>query len=101
MELVNHCPKRAVIRCKAKMQLLEAADHSFGWDEPVANTLFEELATTLFQSHRYRALYQQCRSKLEARKVGDQLAHELAESYRHVMQRQQDSVVQSFNALLK
>jgi hypothetical protein len=101
MELVNHRPKRAVIRCKAKMQLLEAADDCSTWHEPIAEALLEELAATLFQSNRYQTLYQQCRSKLEANEVGDRLATELAESYRQIMKRRQDPVVQNFNILLE
>ena len=100
MELVNHRPKRAVVRCMAKMHLLEAADDAL-WDEPIADELLEELADTLFRSRRYQAMYQECRSKLEARQVGDRLAEELAENYRHVMNRRHDPVVQSFNALLE
>lgn len=99
MESLNHHPKRAVIRCQAKMQL-ETADDCFEWHEPIVETLLEELAATLFQSNRYQALYQQCRSKLEANEVGDRLARELAESYRQIMQRRNDRVVQGFNALL-
>lgn len=100
MELVNHHPKRAVIRCQAKMQLLKDDDDCSKWHEPIAEDLFEELAATLFQSIRYQALYQQCRSKLEANEVGDRLARELAESYRQITQRRKDLVVQGFNALL-
>jgi hypothetical protein len=100
MELMTYHPKRAVIRCKAKMQLLEADDDHFEWNEPIADALLEELAATLFQSNRYQTLYQQCGSKLEANKVGDRLAKELAGSYRHIMQRRNDPVVQGFNALL-
>jgi hypothetical protein len=100
MELVNYRPKRAVIRCKAKMQLLEAEDGYFEWDELRGDGLLEELAATLFRSNRYQMLYQQCRSKLEAYEVGDRLAQELAESYRWIMRRRQDSMVQDLNALL-
>jgi len=101
MELVNHRPKRAVIRCKAKMQLLETDDDCSKWHEPIAEDLFEELAATLFQSNRYQTLYQQCRSKLEAHEVSDRLAKELAESYRQITQRRQDPIVQGFNTLLQ
>jgi hypothetical protein len=102
MELVNshHRPHRAVIRCKVKIQLLETADDGFEWAEPGAEALLEELAATLFQSDRYRAMYEQCRSRNEAERVGDRLVNELVETYRHIWTRRQDPVVQSFNTLL-
>jgi hypothetical protein len=102
MELVNshHRPHRAVIRCKVMIQLLEMADDCFESIEPGENALLEELAATLFQSERYRAMYQQCRSRLEAEGVGDRLVNELVETYRDILKRRQDPVVQSFNTLL-
>jgi hypothetical protein len=101
MDSVNHYrPHRAIIRCKAKMKLLKLAEDDFDWAEPVAGTLLEEIAATLFQSHRWQAFYQQRCSKQKAKEAEDRLAHELAETYLTISKRRQDPVVQGFNALL-
>ena len=102
MELVNHRrPHRAIVRCKAKMQLLKMADDCLDWNEPGIDTLLEELAATLFQSDRYWLLYKQCHSTQEAQEAEDRLANELATAtYRMISKLRQDPVVQSFNALL-
>ena len=101
MELVNrHRPHRAVIRCKAKMHLLETTDEHFDWDKPFDDTLLKELSTSLFQSNQYQIFFEQCHSKQEAKAVEDRLAQALADTYRRILERQQDPVVQSLNALL-
>jgi hypothetical protein len=102
MELVNHPhrPNRTVIRCKAKMQLLDSMTDCAEWIEPDFDTLLSELATTLFQSDRYQQMYQQCRSKQEAQMVGDRLVNELAQTFQAIVERQQDPVVQHLNTLL-
>lgn len=101
MELVNrHRPHRAVIRCKAKMLLLETIDETFDWEQPFDEGLLKELATGLFQSSQYQAFFEACLSKQEAKEVEDRLAQDLADTYRSIVQRHQDPVVQSLNALL-
>jgi vacuolar-type H+-ATPase subunit C/Vma6 len=82
------------------MQLLETADDCFGWDAPFDDTLLKELATGLFQSSQYQVFFEQCHSKAEAKAVEDRLAQELADTYRSILKRHQDPVVQSLNALL-
>jgi len=101
MELVNsHHPRRAILRCKAKMQLLQAADDNcFDWPE-VTDALLNQLAATLFESTHYQALYQGCQSKQQAGLVDQQLVAELVSTYQHLLERQQDPVVQSLNARL-
>ncbi|XGV95155.1 MAG: hypothetical protein ACAF41_20700 [Leptolyngbya sp. BL-A-14] len=102
MELVNrHRPHRAVIRCKAKMLLMEAIDENFDWEHPFDEALLKELATGLFQSNQYRGFFENGLSKQEAKAVEDQLAQELADTYRKILQRHQDPIVQSLNALLQ
>ncbi|MBW4469761.1 MAG: hypothetical protein KME45_05080 [Stenomitos rutilans HA7619-LM2] len=101
MELANrHRPHRAVVRCKAKMLLLETIDEQFDWDCPFDDTLLKELATGLFQSRQYQLCFEKCLSKQEAQSVEDQLANALADTYRNLLQRHQDPIVQRLNALL-
>ena len=101
MELVNrHRPHRAVIRCKAKMHLLETIDEHFDWDEPFDEALLKELAASLFQSSEYQVFFEQGVSKLKVKDVEDQLARELADTYQSILKRHQDPVVQGLNALL-
>lgn len=101
MELVDsHRPHRAVIRCKAKMQLMETADDCFRWNDPFDDTLLKDLAAGLFQSQQYRVFFEQQHSKSEVKEVEDRLAEELASTYRNILKRHQDPVVQSLNALL-
>jgi hypothetical protein len=101
MDLVNrHRPHRAVVRCKAKMQLMEATVDCFNWDQPFDETLFGELATDLFQSSQYQIFFERCHSKQEVQDVEDRLAQDLANTYMSILKRHQDPVVQSLNALL-
>ena len=101
MELVNsHHPRRAILRCKAKMQLLQAADDNcFDWSA-ANHALLNSLAATLFESTHYQALYQGCQSKQQASLIDQQLVAELVSTYQQLIERQQDPVVQSLNALL-
>lgn len=94
-----HRPHRAVIRCKAKMQLVQAAAECFEWSE-TDETLLKELSETLFQSNRYQSLYAQCQSKQDESRTEQVLVNELVETYRQVSMRQQVSIVQQLNALL-
>ncbi|HEY9696832.1 MAG TPA: hypothetical protein V6D10_06195 [Trichocoleus sp.] len=55
---------------------------------------------TLFQSKRYHAKAQSCRSKLAAAAVEDEVAAELAASYKRIQQQQQDPLIQQLNSLL-
>lgn len=101
MELANrHRPHRAVIRCKAKMRLLEAIDEHFDWDNPFDDALLRDLATSLFQSSQYQGFFEQCLSEQQVQGVEDELAQVLADTYQSISMRQQDPIVQSLNALL-
>jgi hypothetical protein len=90
-------PLRAVIRCKAKQQLISDPDNSW---MPLNESLLQELAMTLFQSKRYHAKAQSCRSKPAAAAVEDEVAAELAASYKRIQQQQQDPLIQQLNSLL-
>ena len=102
MESVNYIrPMRSVIRCKAKMQLLQAASDPTAEPLCISDELLRELAATVFNSSRYQTLLQYCRSQSDADAIEDRVAAELAETYQYIRQRQQDPVVQRLNALLK
>lgn len=101
MEQINYKrPHRMVIRCKAKMRLLQAVEHPFEWSESIDDALLKELSAVLFQSHQYRVLFQQCRSKQEVSHIEDKLVRELVETYKQISSRRHDPIVQSLNALL-
>ena len=101
MEPANcHRPHRAVIRCKAKMLLLENIDDNFNWDEPFDDSLLKELAEGFFQSSQYQVFFEKSHSRQEAKEAEDRFARELAETYQTILERHQDPVVQSLNALL-
>ncbi len=101
MDRINYKrPHRAVVRCRAKMRLLQAAEHSLEWSESVDDFLLKELSGVLFQSHHYQGLFKQCESKQDVSQVEDKLVHELVETYRKITNRQHDPVVQRLNALL-
>jgi hypothetical protein len=101
MESVNYKrPHRAIIRCKAKIQLLQIAADFGQWFEPVDETLLKELAANLFRSAQYQMLYELCQSKQDANYADDKLVGELVETYRQISQRRRDSIVQGLNALL-
>ena len=99
MELANSLyPMRSVIRCKAKQRLTVNVDGSaaVAFDE----SLFQDLASTLFSSGQYQAVHQPYASKAEACAVEDWVAMELATTYQRVTQNQQNPIVQQLNALL-
>lgn len=102
MEAAKHVPMRAIVRCKAKQQLMRMQS-DLDLSEVMATldeTLFQEIATTLLQSDTYQTLYRVCRSKQEAIAVEDQLATELAKTYRNIVLQQHNPLVQCLNQLL-
>ncbi|MDX2229192.1 MAG: hypothetical protein NW220_06125 [Leptolyngbyaceae cyanobacterium bins.349] len=101
MELANHSiyPMRAVIRCKAKQQLMTNVDGS-ALEARLDEGLFQELATTLLQSGRCDVVYQPYATREAASAVEDEVALELAASYQRIIQQRQSPVVQELNALL-
>jgi hypothetical protein len=99
MKLVRYSrPKRALIRCKAKMQLQD--DPIFDHPGALDDGLLRELAETLFCSRFYRDLYRPYASREEASAVENQAANELAKTYKQIKLRQQSSLVQQLNSLL-
>jgi hypothetical protein len=100
MDFVNYKrPHRAIVRSKAKLQLLQSAEVDFQWSE-TDDALLNDLATTLFQSDQYQTLYSQCQSKPDMHKINRQLITELVETYRQLSERKQDGIIQRLNALL-
>jgi hypothetical protein len=100
MERVNLIyPLRAVIRCKAKQQLMTNVDGA-ALAECLDENLFQELAITLFQSEGCQAIYQPYASREVASAVEDGIALELAAIYQRIMQQRQNPLVQDLNALL-
>lgn len=98
MELANPTyPMRSVIRCQAKQQILTTGDSSMA---TLDETLFQELAGTLFNSAYFQSLYRAYPSTQDRCKVEAQLAVELTAIYHHVTQKQQQPLVQQLNALL-
>jgi vacuolar-type H+-ATPase subunit C/Vma6 len=81
------------------MHLLQGANGYFEWAE-TDETLLKELAETLFQSNRYRTLYEQCQSQQDGSDLERVLIDELVETYQQISNRQQASIVQQLNALL-
>ncbi len=101
MDLANSVsPLRAVIRCKVKMHLMQAAYAQqvvLGpWDE----VLLKEISATWFRSDAYAAMIQSCRSKREAAVIEDRVAVEIATIYRQIVQQQENPLVQQLNNLL-
>lgn len=101
MESVNlHRPHRAVVRCKAKMYLLETAKSYSESDTPIDDALLKELSKPLFSSQQYRIFFEQGHPKSTVSAVEDQLAQDLAETYRSIQQRHRDPYIQHLNSLL-
>lgn len=97
MAPTNHLPMRAVVKCKAKMQLL--TDPIPGEVvESLDESLFNEVAATFFGSRQFQAIGLSVADKEAA---GDRLALELASTYRQIKQQQQDPMVQQLNDLLE
>ena len=92
-------PHRAIVRCKAKMQLLEMGFSAFEESDPVDDALLKDLAAALFQSNQYHALNEQCQSK-EANGAEGTLVNELVKTYQQISKRRQEPIVQRLNALL-
>lgn len=92
-------PHRAIVRSKAKLQLLQSAHTDFQWSE-TDDALLNDLATTLFQSNHYQRLYSQCQSKPDIYKTNRQLITELVDAHRQISERKQDGTIQRLNALL-
>jgi hypothetical protein len=91
MESINlHRPHRAVIRCKAKMSLLETANGYSDSYNPPDEALLKELLKPLLMSKKYRIFFEQGHPKQTVDEVEDQLAQELAETYRSIQKRHQD-----------
>ncbi|MBF2027008.1 MAG: hypothetical protein IGS48_09615 [Oscillatoriales cyanobacterium C42_A2020_001] len=100
MELANPVyPLRAVIRCKAKQQLMTNLDGT-GLNERLDEELFCEIAQTLFQSEECDPIYVPYATREAASAVEDGVALELAVIYQRIVQQRQCPVVQSLNALL-
>lgn len=100
MELANYAhPLRSIIRCKARMQLLQEVDPAEA-PLPVDEKLLKDLAAAVFNSSQYQTFYKTCRSQPEADEMEDKLAAELAQTYQEVLKQQQQPLVQRLNALL-
>jgi hypothetical protein len=101
MDLANSVyPMRSVIRCKVKIQLLQAAYAQGVVPEPINESLLKEIAATWFRSDSYDALVRPCRSKQEAAAIADQIAGEIAATYRTIVEQQENALVQRLNSLL-
>ncbi|UBF23707.1 hypothetical protein K9N68_18225 [Kovacikia minuta CCNUW1] len=99
MEPAQYFPMKAAIRSRAKQQMLadpETCDLCACLDEE----LMRELTLNLFQSGKYSSLYLQCRSSEEAAEITDQMAAELVNTYRQIVQQRQDPTIQQLNNLL-
>ncbi|NJO39315.1 MAG: hypothetical protein HC769_00090 [Cyanobacteria bacterium CRU_2_1] len=99
MESAHYIPMRALIRYKAKVSLrndVESGEISACLDDG----LIKEIAVTLFHSEFYQTRYSQCRSKREARGIDEQMAAEVAKTYKRITQQQEDPIVQQLNSLL-
>ncbi len=101
MDLANSVsPMRSVIRCKVKIQLLQASYAQGVVPEPVNDSLLKEIAATWFRSDSYEALVLPCRSKREAAEIEDKVAGEIAAIYRTIVEQQENALVQRLNSLL-
>ncbi|MDX2239135.1 MAG: hypothetical protein NW224_00450 [Leptolyngbyaceae cyanobacterium bins.302] len=101
MELADHSiyPMRAVIRCKAKQQLMTNIDGS-SLEERLDEILFAEIATTLFQSPQWDAIYEPYATCAAASAVENEAALALAATYQRIIQQRNSPIVQNLNALL-
>lgn len=91
-------PMRSLIRCKAK-QHLHATMHHGSTPQPLQEELFQDIANTFFQSVAFRIRYASSRSMTDVDDLEEAASLELAATYRRLIQRQQDSLVQRLNAL--
>lgn len=83
------------------MQLLETADDCFDGNEILDDTLVKELATALFQSDQYRIFFEKGHSKQAVKEVEEKLSQKLADTYRSLLVRSKDPLVQRLNTLLQ
>lgn len=93
-------PKRTILCCQAKIQLINLLHDWSDWGEPVDDNLLNDLATTLLQADPYQTHYQQCTSQQDMESLNNQLVAELVNTYRAIALRQQDETIQRLNALL-
>ncbi len=109
MELTRQTfPKRAVVKCKAKIRLL--ADPIVGLGAMTFDDeLFLELARNLLRidsssgerrQNRADELYQSCENPQAARQIEEKFIRLLVEAYKQIKIQQQDPIVQQLNALL-
>ncbi len=100
MELANPIyPIRAVIRCKAKQQLMTNIDGT-SLAERFDEVLFSEIANTIFHSPDNDALYEPYATRAAASAVEDEFALDLAATYQRIIQQRKSPLVQNLNALL-
>ncbi|WP_416666369.1 hypothetical protein [Egbenema bharatensis] len=100
MEQVNFKrPHRAIVRCQAKMHLLEISFNQSEETEPIDDALLKDLTTTLFQSNPHSIMDEPLSSHPNVTSE-QQLVDELVQTYQHISQRQQEPIVQRLNALL-
>lgn len=100
MELANPLyPMRAVIRCKAKQQLLLALSEA-GDAAALDESLLNDIAATFFQSEQGQAIYTPFHSREAVNVTEDEIATEIVTIYQQIMAHRQSPVVQHLNALL-
>lgn len=91
-------PRRSIIKCKAKLHLLN--DPQVGTAAmPLDETLVDEIAETVFQSDRYPSLHQVHRPGVK-QAIESQVAAEVVIHYKRIKLQQFDPLVQQLNALL-
>ena len=101
MEFAHYThPLRAVVRCKAKQQLLHLQIENRETPEPLDEDLLKEITATFFQSQECQNLYQACHSEQAAVVIEDRIATELATIYRRLKRQEQDPMIQHLNSLL-
>lgn len=92
-------PMRAVIRCQAQQQLLLALSQAQD-ATAVDESLFHEIAATLFQSELAQAIYTAYPDRAAVQAAEAEVAAEIVIIYQQIMAQRQSPVVQTLNALL-
>ena len=82
------------------MYLLETANDYSDSYNPTDEALLKELSNSLFMSKKYCIFFEQGHPKQIVDEVEDQLAQELAKTYRSIQKRHRDPYVQHLNSLL-
>jgi hypothetical protein len=82
------------------MCLLETTDDQAQDYGSINEALLKELSKSLFTSNKYRIFFEQGHPRATVSGVEDQLAEELAETYRTIQERYHDPQVQRLNSLL-